>query len=217
MEEMGAIQDRLAISPLLWTVVKTFTMQTVPPLPYSTQPPAAPKVFGILNIVFGTIGIITSLFSFRIYYGSLENQVGLVADLARSDAFYLTSMRVIMIPGFIFVLLELASGIGLLKTREWARKIAISCAIYSILAGLFTAWLTFTHVLPFTFSHVLPTSTDPAVASITRAISTISTVIGLIVGLLYPILTLVFLTRPRLRAHFAATSAAPDPVGRPSL
>jgi hypothetical protein len=50
-------------------------------------------------------------------------------------------------------LLQLTAGIGLFKTREWARKLAIFCAIYGLIAGLFMGWLTLTHVMPFAFSR----------------------------------------------------------------
>jgi hypothetical protein len=189
-------------------------MESVPPpLPSSASAklPLAPTVIGFLNVVFGLIGIIGSFSSFGIYYGSLEKQAGINADLARSDAFYLTCMRIIMIPGFIFVVLQFTSGIGLFKSREWARKLAIFCAIYGLVAGLFMGWLSLTHVMPFASSRALPPGADPALAGMTKALLAIFGVIGMILGLLYPILTIFFLTRPRLRAHFAA-ARAPSPA-----
>jgi hypothetical protein len=207
MERDGSTPDPL--------VSQTFPMETVPPpLPSSAsaQKPLAPKVIGYLNIVFGLIGIIGSFSSFGIYYGSLEKHAGINADLARSDAFYLTCMRIITIPGFIFVLLQLTSGIGLFKTREWARQLAIFCAIYGLIAGLFMGWLALTHVMPFASSRALPPGVDPALAGMTKALLNISGVIGMILGLFYPILIIFFLTRPRLRVHFAAARApAPPP------
>ena len=71
-----------------------------------------------------------------------------MADLMKGDPLYASFMRIIFVPGVLFALAQLSSGIGLLKSREWARKLAIAVALYSALAGMVLGYINMTHVTP---------------------------------------------------------------------
>jgi len=182
-------------------------LETTPPSPPSdVKPPGALKFFGIINIVLGTIGLLNVLPSLSLYFMSLDGQTGVMPDLLRSDPFYLNVMRVISIPGALFVFAQFVSGFGLLKALEWARRAAIGCAIYGLLVGTFVGWLSMTRVMPFMLKQTVPAGTDPAVAQMTGTIAVVAVVIGLAIGMLFPVLLLIFLTRPRIRDYCIATS-----------
>lgn len=180
-----------------------------PPLPVAPAPkPAALTVFGILNIIFGAIGLISVLFSYKLYFTPLESQVGPMPEALRASPFCFTCMRALIIPGTLFVLLQLISGIGLLRSSNLARKTALGCALYSIAAGLFSGWLTIRYILPVTLQQALQQmkNADPAVAEMTRTIGTAAGYFGVVVALILPVLTLIFLSRAKVRQYCLARS-----------
>jgi hypothetical protein len=186
-------------------------MNPVPPSLPAPQRPASLTVFGILNLVFGFIGLIGALMSYKLYFTPLEGQTGIMADLLRSDAFYASCMRINVVPSTLFVIAQVISGIGLLQAREGARRTAMFCGVYGIIAGIFMGYLSYSHVMPFTIEYTLKTVQDPAVAEITRATSKVAGLIGLVAGLIYPVLTLVFLGRKKVR-EFCRTRAGNTPA-----
>lgn len=137
--------------------------------------------------------------SYKLYFTPLEGQTGIMADLLRSDAFYASCMRINVVPATLFVIAQIISGIGLLKAREGARRIALFCGLYGILAGIFVGYLSYYHAIPFTIEYTLKTIKEPAVAEMTRAMSKVGALAGLVLGLIYPVLSLVFLGRKSVR------------------
>src|SRR5579871_3584022 len=92
------------------------------PSPVPTNPPSAIKIFGILNIIFGSFSVLCAPFSFiRIPVASRR-----FADNAFMHDWLLFSVAVLLIGGG----LQLASGIGLCNFRSWARKLAIYYGIF---------------------------------------------------------------------------------------
>ncbi len=177
-----------------------------PPPPLPAPKPAALTVLGILNILFGAIGLISALFTIKLYVTPLESQTGLMADMLRSDAFFASCMRVIFFPGIIFAVLQLVTGIGMLRSSELARKTAVACAFYSIVVGLFVGWLNVRYMMPFTVEHTLQQLKDPAVAEMTRRITQGASYFGIALGLLYPVLGLILLSRAKVRQFCIARS-----------
>ncbi len=174
-------------------------MNPFPPTPPVPQRPAALTVFGILNLIFGVIGLVGTAISYKLYFTPLEGQTGIMADLLRSDAFYASCMRINIVPGTLFVIFQIISGIGLLKAREGARRLAIFCGVYGILAGIFIGYLSYYHTIPFTIEYTLKTVKDPTVADMTRALSKGAGLAGIFAGFIYPVLTLVFLGKKSVR------------------
>lgn len=177
-----------------------------PPLPPAPKP-AVLTVFGILNILFGTIGLLSALITCRLYVTPLESQTGVMADLLRSNAFCASCLRAIFIPGLIFVILQFVSGIGLLRSSELARKTALVCSLYSIAAGLFVGWLNIRYILPFTIEHSLQqVKGSQAAAEMMRSVTQAAGYAGIVIGLIYPILAFVLLSRAKVRQHCIARS-----------
>lgn len=179
-------------------------MNPFPPPPVIPQRPASLTVFGILNLIFGVIGLFGAAMSFKLYYTPLEGQTGIMADLLRADPFYASCMRVIIVPATLFVIAQTISGIGLLKARESARRVAIFCGIYGIISGIVVGYLSYYHVMPFTIEQTLKTIKEPAIAETTRVIARGASTVGLLAGLIYPVLTLVFLGKKSVRDYCLA-------------
>jgi hypothetical protein len=184
---------------------------TPPPLPL-VEKPTALTVFGVLNIIFGTLGLIGGAMSVKLYFTPLDGQTGLMPDLLRAVPFYADCIRKMLIPGAVFSLLNLGSGIGLLRSNERARRIALACAIYGLAAGLLVGWLNIRYVMPFMLEHSLAQVKEPAVAEITRSVTLASTYVGAALGLLYPVLTLVFLSRAKVRQYCTPRVHADNPL-----
>ena len=181
-----------------------------PPLP-SQQRPAALTIFGILNLIFGVLGLVSTVMSYKLYFAPLEGQTGMMADLLRSDPFFASCMRANIVPATLFVIAQIISGIGLLKAREGARRIAVFCGIYGLLSGLVIGYLSYVHIIPFTIEYSLKTIKEPAVAEMARSMSKVGGMIGLIGGLIYPVLTLVFLAKKSVR-EFCMAGAGKAPA-----
>ena len=144
--------------------------------------PASLTVFGILNIIFGTFGIICT-------------PVGLVmANVFSEVAQYTTAYQAWMVAsgifGFICAAVLLASGIGLLKGRNWARTGSIAygwCTIAFSIVGIAVNVVMIN-------GGMLGGTTEEMLGSY------VGTIAGGIGGLIYPILLIIFMTRPGIIA-----------------
>lgn len=140
--------------------------------------PVAVKVFGILNIVFGTLGLVTSPLNLINVNRSL--------DLLGAEGFYRSwaYLSIAITPILSLVLLIL--GIGLLRYREWGRRGTVIYAWVVIVLGILSLLITVGSL-----ATQLGGEPNPVIIG-----GIIGGVIGGIIGLIYPILSLVFLTRP---------------------
>ncbi len=97
----------------------------------------------------------------------------------------------------------LAAGIGLLSLKSWARTLSMAYAIYAILLGILETALTF-----MVYRPMVEKLQGPAAAS--AAGGMIGGSIGICLSLVYPILLLIFMSRPTATAAFHPP--APSPV-----
>jgi hypothetical protein len=182
-----------------------------PPPPASSSPPVTPIVFGVINTLFGFFGLVGALFALRVYFMPLETQTGPVPELMRADSFFALSMRILAIPAVLYNLAVFLSGIGLFRSREWARRTAIFASLYAIPAGIFGGYLSVWHIVPFRTEYTLrlaPQMPESAqFAPMMRAMMQASGMMGAFVAVLIPILVIIFLTRPKVRVHCVAASS----------
>jgi len=186
-------------------------MNPFPPPPVIPQRPASLTVFGILNLIFGVMGLVGLVVSLKLYYTPLEGQTGLMADLLRAEPFYASCMRVMSVPSALYVIAMIVSGIGLLQARDGARRLAILCGVYGILAGIVNGYLTFYHVMPFTIEYTVATVKEPAIAGMMRSFTQAGTITGMLAAFAYPVVTLIFMGRKSVcdycRSHAGETPA----------
>ena len=159
------------------------------PNPYTvvhdSPKPGSIKVFGILNIVFGALGLVCGGFGVLVFFlatqspefanefnRSISSQYakGYVRLLQISSCFY-----------FILSVIQIACGVGLLKEKNWGRTGSLGYAVLSILSSIAS-----------TIGNIM-LAKGP-----TAALTPIFSCIGLVIGVIYPVCILIFLTRPNV-------------------
>lgn len=162
-------------------------------------------VFGIINIALGGFGLLGLPMSIVMFYTSYGKTFG-VEDMLKAIPEYASWMRILIIPGGIFACLQLYAGIGLVKAREGARKLAIACAIYGIIAALLLAYLNMEYVMPYSTENALKLSPSTAgkeqgFIQMMQLITKASAIVGVLFSLLPPVGNLIFLSQKRVRDY----------------
>lgn len=167
----------------------------------SPQPPAAAKVFGILNILFGVLGIPCIAMSAVVLFIPLGPEMtkdNPALQLMEESALYRTFTQVGVVLGFIATVVLIVAGVGLLQLRPYGRTLSIGYGIYAIVAMILGMVVNVSFVFP-----VLLEKADvggPAAAGAYGGI--IGGIGGTCLGAIYPVLLLYFMFRPNMVAAF---------------
>ena len=138
------------------------------------QRPISVTIFGILNIGFGFFDLLVTLFS-MVVLPRMNMATPLLKQMHESDWTRITAP----LDGLAAVAL-VAAGIGLLLSQNWARIVSIIDGIYSILSCIVGGIVTLN-------------SGAPGIMMIVSLIVTIG-------SLVYPVLLILFMTRPNVVA-----------------
>lgn len=157
--------------------------------------PVSVMVFGILNIGFALLGMVGALVSVFVL-SRVHTHSNPFLDQMHNNPLYQTWMSISMPLGGIVSVALLAAGIGLLMLQNWARIVSIVYGIYSIVAGLIGLGVTFS-----VFMSIFSQSNNPSMKGTMIAVM-FGGVFGGAIGLAYPVLLLIFMTRPRVIAAF---------------
>ncbi len=168
------------------------------------QRPTIATVFGILNILFGLINICASIFTVAMTAGmsffplpddaQIDNPVW---ELMNEPGGYRTFMTISLFLGFIHSIALIAAGIGLLNTKEWARRLTIGCGTCAVVMTILGLIVNVVFMYPVMLEQFNNVDAGPAAAGAVGGI--IGGVIGALIGLAFPICQLVFMTRPKFR------------------
>ena len=93
--------------------------------------------------------------------------------------------------GFIFNIILIVSGIGLLKRRNWGRTLSNVYAVIAIIQAIGTLVLNLVF-LPEAMAEMPGAENNPGQA--------IGNIVGGVVALIYPILLLIFLNKPEVKS-----------------
>jgi len=156
-----------------------------PPNPYSVvhdaPKPGSIKVFGILNVVFGAIGLICGGFGFLtlvVMQSSSDMSDAIQSAMsAQYSGGYMTAVI-----GLLLNIFLLTCGIGLLKERNWGRTWSLGYAVLGII-----------HAVVGAIGAVIFAQAGPAAMG-----AGFGAIIGTAIGVIYPICILIFLTRPNV-------------------
>ena len=144
--------------------------------------PAAVTVFGVLNCVFGGMGVLCTPISIGLIL------IGRTMEIVWGYKIYLFISSVIGI-GFSAWLLSL--GIGLLKLKGWARRGSIIYSIIAIVWGIAGAGL---NLVALSLGWItIPQGQFPAM---------VGGMCGGIGGLIYPVLLLIFMQTEKVKKAF---------------
>jgi hypothetical protein len=180
--------------------------------------PTAVTVFGILNIVFGIMGITCTpigLLMSSVSQGLLEGipeaqQMQNPFQEMMSDPAFTTYTYVSTALGMAASAALLAAGIGLLKLRPWGRYISIGYAIYSwlsvILGGIISYYFVYAPMMERMAEEGGP-QTAPFMGSMVGGMLG-----GFCFGLVYPTILFIFMFLPAVKAAFQPGWGTPPPV-----
>jgi len=158
---------------------------TPSPNPYSVvhdaPKPGSIKVFGILNVVFGAIGLICGGFGFlTLMVMQSSSDMGNAIQSAMSAQYSGGYMTAVI--GLLLNIFLLTCGIGLLKERNWGRTWSLGYAVLGII-----------HTVGGAIGAVIFAQAGPAAMG-----AGFGAIIGTAIGVIYPICILIFLTRPNV-------------------
>lgn len=185
---------------------------SAPPPPPPPPPPLAPRgrpaaivVFGILNLVFGTLGVCGTAASSAMLFIDIPRNPAIpnpALDLIQSNATYRLFVQVMMTLGTIFAVVLVVAGIGLLLSKAWGRTLSIVYGWYAILGiiiGMIAHWVFLMQPLLVDMWQADGNS-GPNTAAF---VGIFGGLVGGCLGLIYPVILLVFMYRPALRDALA--------------
>jgi hypothetical protein len=163
------------------------------------QRPHSVTVFGILNIAFANIGLVGALAGLIRMKELATNPM--VAAMNSSPQFVLWN-RIHTPIGFALGIVLLASGIGLLNLKAWARKASIVYAVVVIVSACISTLIFWNYVLPIALERASAQSGQDALV---LKVAAYFAAFGGLIAMIYPALLIFFMTRPRIAAAFDKT------------
>ena len=146
--------------------------------------PPSIKVFGILQIVFGSMGCVCGGAGAGLILLMMKNEEFSMAFGQELTASHTEGYSNLLVITGVFTLLlsvfQIITGVGLLKKQNWGRTGSLLYAVVTMLVSITTTILTISMI-----------KEGPNVA-----FTLISTIGGAVFNLIYPICILIFLTRP---------------------
>jgi hypothetical protein len=166
------------------------------------QRPAVATVFGILNWVFGILGVCSGAmvaagftFIFAVLDAKARAQMNLDESMRQfSDPVFFGLLVMQMSMGAILSVVVIISGIGLLKFKPWGRKLANFYAIANLIllvVGV-SINLIFT-VIPAINEANMPGASPDKIGAAVGGVA--GGVFGACFGVIYPVCILIFLNR----------------------
>jgi hypothetical protein len=171
--------------------------------------PQQVKVLGIMHLVFGGIGVLTILWSlFIIFAGNPFLKLGGNTPEMQAQVKLQEDMIVYTIISTAFLILVtvliITAGVLLVKGRKNALKWSNYYAWASIGTKIINIIVTIAYVVPMT-TKMMEKST-PGMGAMKGGFEAImigSMLVGFLIPLIYPVLTLILLNRPYVKTWFA--------------
>jgi hypothetical protein len=185
------------------------------PLSYDTTPrkrPTSVTVIAVLAIVFGSLGVLGTLCSLPQWMG-VSIGPNRVMDEMRKDSVFVTYTIVSMLIGLALAVMELWGGIGALSLKAPARRVLVRFAIADIVVsvlGLIYGLATMGRNLELMARVVQSTPGTAAAKAQMQQIMQLSFyggMIGSVVTLIWPVLVLIYMNKPHVKAAFGEGGA----------
>jgi len=173
------------------------------------QRPTSVTVFGILNIVFavfgicGVVGIVTMFMMMGMNLNNPAFQNNPTMQAIQDSPVYAAWLKISVVLGLAASSVLLAAGIGLLKLKPWARMLSIAYSIYGIISLIIGTAVNYIFLVQPMLEKVHVDQGPEAAGAIGGAIGGM---FGGCIGIIYPVLLLIFMTRPKVTAAFRPQS-----------
>lgn len=187
---------------------------TATPLDYQyTEPvkkPTSVMVLGILGIVFGSLSVICLPFQFIAAFGGNAMRMGAAASSTYTPTPVMhgwTIISTLIALPMAFALL--AGGIGSVTLRQWARKLMVAYAAFSIVFILLSIVMSILIVIPETIramNAAAAASPTPPPAWVGTLVA-VWTFIVLLICLIYPTFVLIYYRKPHVIDAFNRSAA----------
>jgi len=152
-------------------------------------------VFGVLNIIFGAMALLCTPVGLAMSF--LAPAAGNpILTAMRENQLYRVWTIIGSICGIIGGGVLLAAGIGLLRLNPWARLVSIGYSIYAIVFGLIGQAINLMVLAPVLKEMAGGQEAAAAIGGM------VGGVFGGCLGLIYPVLLIIFMTRPKIKAAF---------------
>jgi hypothetical protein len=162
------------------------------------QRPVSVTLFGILNFVFAAFGVVGLIASFALFSVPTDSANSVIKLMHEGPA-YATWLKICIPLGLLGCAALLATGIGLLGLKPWARNLTMAYAIYAIIFCLTAMTVNLLLMAQPMFESVPRQQELEAAAAIAGPISG---TLGSFLWLVYPVLLLAFMLRPKVAAAF---------------
>lgn len=182
-----------------------------PAAPAAASPPSRPAsliVFGILNILFGVLGLCGTAASSAMFFMTLPRDPAMpnpMLDLLDSNPTFRLFMQVTIVLGGVASLVLLVAGIGLLLTKAWGRTLSVGYAWYAIVSAIVGTIVQWIYVVQPMLAAVKGAEGPAAMGAMGGVVGGL---LGGLFALAYPIVLLVFMNRAVVRAALAPRDGA---------
>ncbi|MCL4217677.1 MAG: DUF4339 domain-containing protein [Candidatus Hydrogenedentes bacterium] len=164
--------------------------ESTPPPPHrfaSDARPVSTAIFGVLSIIFGTMGLLCS-------------PLGIAGIFVQPDASQFAPSGIVLawlvigvIIGMVCGVAQIVLGIGLFKLKSWGRLGLLYYGIFAVVWGLLSIPITIW--IMSSGSLGIDNSAPGAAAG-----GMIGGLCGGLISLIYPLLLIIFMTRPNVKA-----------------
>lgn len=170
------------------------------------QRPTSVTVFGVLNIVFGVLGLLVVLFSgAAVFLATAQRQR--LPGMEEMNPVLATWTKVSVVIGLLGTLALLISGMGLLGLKSWGRFLAMGYSVYTIVTGILGIVVQYVFVIQPVLEQQVPGGRREVVIG-----TVIGGAVGSCIGLIYPVLLMFFMSRPHVKAAFSGVYLPDKPV-----
>ena len=184
-------------------------LDLIPELEFMRERPVSVTLFGILNIGIGLLGLGGALLS-TLFEGlgaaaasPSVNSISAFMDTLNHNPVYILWNRITVPLNAAAGLLLVAAGVGLLLLKNWARLASIGYGIYKIVFAILNV-----PVLGLALRQILARTMEEAGTPLI-VILTLIGLVATVLTLVYPVLLIYFLTRPRAVLAFQPEPASP--------
>jgi hypothetical protein len=154
------------------------------------QRPVSIVVLGVLNLLFAVLGLLGTVGSVLILLGMDASNP--VYGIMQSSQAYRIFMYVSVPLGLAFLCVLVAAGVGLLLSKAWGRTATIVYAIYAIVMALLGGVVNAVFLVGPLIEQASSSGGPEAIGAASGAVGGMA---GTCVGLIYPIVLLIFMFR----------------------